>query len=966
MKFTKALVVLLAVLTIVGCRKDIDGIPTETIIQPAVPFLQETDLSGQVVDESGFPIENARLQFSNFSETSDENGYFKFESIDINEDGFLTTIEKDGYFKGYKFVFPSKSNKTYIKVMMVEKGEAENFNASTGGTITTEGANLTFKANTIINEDSGLAYNGDVQAYFHWYNPESVSTAMSMPGDLRGISKENEIVTMATYGMVAVELYGSNGEELNLAPNTTASLSMQAPTGDNPGVIPTWSLNEENGYWIEEGEATLLDGSYVAELSHFSFWNCDDPFTLVQLDGIIQTADGLPVANSLIIIKISGTSMCGSGFTNGDGEFSGLMPKDRFLEIFIYDECGDLVYTGPLGEFSEDASIPPIFVTSNNEITTIEGQVLCNGTALSAGYVKIFYEEENFTLVELEDDGSFSTSRFLCELVGSTVSLYAINTDLGTTSEEIIIDSLGASGINVGVVDACTLQADEWITINIDGEAKETAYEYIHGSYGVNGLNFGIPEAMFFRLEDATSGLNQPQFILISDYWAIDNISCLGEDCNEFEINFTKFDRFTGGYLEGTYAGKLLDSNGNEFQVNGDFRVQLDEYTPVAKIYGRMWEDINQDGIQDGNEPGISSLNLYAHFSPTNSKRVVIDPGGNFSTYVEADVDFYLEYTMTNNEIITLQNIGSDDLDNDFNADGLTESFQLEEGEELNNFGLGIIYQQSLECNTIPQNGFISICDFSAVPLGMNVTNGTPPYDYEWNTGETTETIQALNEGDYSVTITDANGAQCEGEFQIYSYPAQEVEYDVNNPRCGNSNGSITITNDFNFQYVYWFDQNIQAFELNDLTEGVYAYEAFDADGCYTSGSITLVNQETYLGNQVFIDSPIGSLNQFDAGDSPKDSIRVNLLDGESLEVLATALSDITGNYQFTGAYEGDFVMEFIIPDGYEFIENLNGLEDENNSDVMPLDTNPLIGRTEVFTVECGDFILYIDCGIRE
>jgi len=49
--------------------------------------------------------------------------------------------------------------------------------------------------------------------------------------------------------------------------------------------------------------------------------------------------------------------------------------------------------------------------------------------------------------------------------------------------------------------------------------------------------------------------------------------------------------------------------------------------------------------------------------------------------------------------------------------------------------------------------------------LQANISDGTPPYDYLWNDGQTTPIATGLGPGTYTVTITDANG--CGGSDQI-------------------------------------------------------------------------------------------------------------------------------------------------------------------------------------------------------
>lgn len=68
-----------------------------------------------------------------------------------------------------------------------------------------------------------------------------------------------------------------------------------------------------------------------------------------------------------------------------------------------------------------------------------------------------------------------------------------------------------------------------------------------------------------------------------------------------------------------------------------------------------------------------------------------------------------------------------------------------------------------------PQNG-----NTGSITAEMN--GGTPDYSYEWNTnpGDTTETIENLDEGFYSLTVTDANG--CSIADSVLLVPALEEQ----------------------------------------------------------------------------------------------------------------------------------------------------------------------------------------------
>jgi NADH:ubiquinone oxidoreductase subunit B-like Fe-S oxidoreductase len=57
--------------------------------------------------------------------------------------------------------------------------------------------------------------------------------------------------------------------------------------------------------------------------------------------------------------------------------------------------------------------------------------------------------------------------------------------------------------------------------------------------------------------------------------------------------------------------------------------------------------------------------------------------------------------------------------------------------------------------------------------LTVTVSNGTAPYTYEWNTGETTQSILPDSSGTYYCIVTDANG--CEDSSNQYVYTSTSI-----------------------------------------------------------------------------------------------------------------------------------------------------------------------------------------------
>ncbi len=86
------------------------------------------------------------------------------------------------------------------------------------------------------------------------------------------------------------------------------------------------------------------------------------------------------------------------------------------------------------------------------------------------------------------------------------------------------------------------------------------------------------------------------------------------------------------------------------------------------------------------------------------------------------------------------------------------------------------------------------------------VSGGAGPYQYNWSNGETTETIHNLDAGDYTVTVTDANG--CELKYTQAVVPGNyEEALVINNAFSPNGDG----IND------YWVIKNIDLYPDNEV-----------------------------------------------------------------------------------------------------------------------------------------------------
>jgi len=131
---------------------------------------------------------------------------------------------------------------------------------------------VTLPPNGIV-DGSGNIYNGTVEVFMAWIDPSSSSLSQLMVGNLSGVDNTGELKSLATYGMLNVELFDPAGNELNVKEGSAADLSFPIPASmmsAAPETIPLWSFDETYGYWVEESTAILSNGFYTGEVGHFS------------------------------------------------------------------------------------------------------------------------------------------------------------------------------------------------------------------------------------------------------------------------------------------------------------------------------------------------------------------------------------------------------------------------------------------------------------------------------------------------------------------------------------------------------------------------------------------------------------------------------------------------------------------------------------------------------------------------
>ncbi|TND10353.1 MAG: hypothetical protein FD123_601 [Bacteroidetes bacterium] len=146
--------------------------------------------------------------------------------------------------------------------------------------------------------------------------------------------------------------------------------------------------------------------------------------------------------------------------------------------------------------------------------------------------------------------------------------------------------------------------------------------------------------------------------------------------------------------------------------------------------------------------------------------------------------------------------------------------------------------QPNVNVTNVSCNG---VCDGTAT---STPTGGTAPYSYSWAPGgQTTSSISGLCAGNYTCTVTDANGCVQTQNFTVTQ--PNPLTSSVNatqipcNSSCNASLAAVVAGGTAPFSYV-WAPGGQTTSTINNQCAGSYTVTVTDANGCTTTSSVTI------------------------------------------------------------------------------------------------------------------------------
>jgi hypothetical protein len=576
------------------CQKEVsNGIdtPDPNNNNPNVAVPISATLQGNVFDENKLPAAGVTVKVGSKTTVTDVRGYFRIYDAALDKNASLVVAEKTGYLKAFR-TFRATSGVNQVVIELIKKTLAGTVNASAGGTVSlSNGSKVALPANGFVKASGSGAYTGTVNVYSSYIDPTADNIDEVIPGSFMANDKNNNRVTLASYGMMAVELESAAGEKLQIAPGSKAILTTAIPTtlqAAAPATISLWYVDEATGIWKEEGTATKNGNTYVGDVKHFTYWNCDVSVPVVPFSATFHTSAGSPLVHTLVRVRAANNSYGGVsyGYTDSLGQVHGWAPANinLVMEVIAYGQCNSVIYSQNIGPFSAAVNLGTITITINSPTAyTIKGKLVnCSNTAVANGYALVVFDNNWVRYVDVNSNGEFSTLFINCNTSVGPVQITGVDR---AAQQQGMVASLPATApvTDAGTLSACGTSTAEFINYDIDGVAQSIGLSdslmvytwplQVPGTYTHHTSIFGgIWNVKSVNCEfdnNNTAGSYPITRLSLNDYERIATVA-------PFNVTVTKFPANIGEHMEGSFSGQFRDSSNLAplHTVNATFRVR--------------------------------------------------------------------------------------------------------------------------------------------------------------------------------------------------------------------------------------------------------------------------------------------------------------------------------------------------------------------------------------------------------
>jgi len=634
------------------------------------------------------------------------------------------------------------------------------------------------------------------------YNPQGLDGSITISG------LPAEVLPNTNY-RVTVEVANPNGLSLNAGMQMVALNSQDQNAGSfsNQSMGANVIVAGNGRNYLGHSPAQVYDANRVATWSvdWMSPADPDPSVTFYAVGNITDMDANSNTANDLILFETVDVAVADEvvvelpDLTAGNiVGFEGMFAQDEVVEFswdlinlgqgIAADNYRIVMYLSEDQVFSPDDVAVGEVPTGNTfpgTISAVPGAITIPSNQLEGDYYLHFFVDNDNDIEESDETNNIITS-------STTITVGVEVLDPIEVNILSVLDCEGAVTLESTVIGGVGSYIYNWNT----GETTPNITVTDSGDYTVNIMDEAGDEAtatlsvIVPEILEVTSMINQqPGAGQLGDISILITGGAL-----PYDINWSNGDTGTqnDNLPAGNYVIMVTDANGCTASV----QVLLVEETVALTVEA----DLTQLTCSDSDDASIS---LMTNVSATYAWST----GATTAEIMDLSAGMY-SVTVTSNEDVVIR------------------SFTI---TQINPIDL-VTQVQSVTC-------------FGDMDGQINVltTGGTGPYTYAWSNGSTTNNIANLDGGDYTLTVTDANGCEHIADFEIEEPAELTLELAVMDVLCPNGDdGSIMInqltggTPPYSFSWSTGTTTNA----LNNLVAGSYTLTVADANECVVERSV--------------------------------------------------------------------------------------------------------------------------------
>jgi gliding motility-associated-like protein len=363
------------------------------------------------------------------------------------------------------------------------------------------------------------------------------------------------------------------------------------------------------------------------------------------------------------------------------------------------------------------------------------------------------------------------------------------------------------------------------LSLNVNGGTGPYSYIWSNGAttQNLNGIVAGVYSVTITDAHNCTTAIagvlvNQPDATLTTNIASTGNVACNGGGNGSLTLNvdggtipytFNWSNGATSQNISGLYAGtynvSITDANGCTATATGI----------VEQPAGALSSSV------------ASSVDILCYGG--NNGSVQLSVTGGTSPY---------SYTWSNGA--TTQNLSGLQAGNYAvtvsDANGCISQSSVVISQPSGALNATVAASQNILC--FAQN---------TGSIDVTVTGGTAPFTYNWSNGATTQDLNNIAAGNYSVVVTDANNCSYTLSGVVLTQPTAQlaVTSQATAVNCyNNSTGSITLNvTGGTSPYSYNWNNGATSQNLSAVQAGTYTATVTDANGCTVASSAVQVTQ---------------------------------------------------------------------------------------------------------------------------